>query len=239
MLRTLTFGDLESGVWGAAWDLGDGQPGFALLGDASDAELTDGWGVSGEGVSLESAPTSESTELPDGFDQLATVSGGITIDGAEVSIECLGRRGLRLDLDPAAYESVRDISAWFAADDGVALTAARPLGSAGHADDLVAVSAFESGHPLPVAEPRLSTTYAPDGSPIRAGLELWLEDPREGDGPEEDEEHVVLHPRRAAGEAAGTVAAAEAGSLAVKARLFRWHARGREGAGVYVLARLR
>jgi hypothetical protein len=239
MLRTLTFGDLESGVWGAAWDLGGGQPGFALLADALDAELTDDWGVTGAGVSLKSAPTSEATDLPGGFDQLVTVSGSITIGGAEVSIECLGRRGLRSDLDPAAYESVRDISAWFTAEDGLALTSARPPGSRGHADDLVTVSAFELGHPLPISEPRLSTAYAPDGSPIRAGLELWLEDQRDGDGTEEDQEHVVLHPRRAAGEAAGNVAITEAGALAVEARLFRWHARGMEGAGVYVLARSR
>jgi hypothetical protein len=242
MLRTLTFGDLKSGIWGALWDAGDGGPRFALVGDGADvsgAVLTDDWGVMGEAISLQSTASGEPTELPDGFDQLATVSGRLTIAGAEVSVQSLGRRGLRGTLDPAAYESVRDVSAWFTADDGVALTSARPAGARGHADDVVSVSAFESGHPLAISEPRLSTTYASDGSPIRAGLELWLQDQREGEQAEEEQEHVVLHPRRAAGEATGSIAVTESDSLAVEARLFRWHSRGLEGAGVYVLARSR
>jgi hypothetical protein len=243
MLRTLTFGDLDSGVWGAAWELGNGA-GFALIGAndifaAPDAMLTGDWSLTGDGVELESSASGEPAELEDGFDDLATIRGRARIGDTERMIECVGRRGERRAFDPTAYESVRDVSAWFSVDDAIFLLAARPPGNAGHGNDLITASAFESRLPLPIDEPRLSTTYGPDSAPVRAGLELWLEQQEPGDGSEENSEHVVLHPLRAAGEAVGVLATTAAGSLAVEARLFRWHARGRDGAGVYVLARSR
>ena len=54
-------------------------------------------------------------------------------------------------------------------------------------------------------------------------------------GPEPDQQY----PRRASGEALGARAHALAGGLELKAEPFRWHSRGREGAGMYVLARRR
>jgi hypothetical protein len=224
-LRTLTFGDLESGTWGAAWEL-DGQPGFALVGDMS-ASLSDDWRVTGEGVELDTVPGSALSELADGFDELVTVQGRV----AERSVECLGRRSERHALDPADYESIRDVSAWFAPDEGVALLAARPRRARGHDAELVTVSAFEAGRSLPIADPRLSTTYGADGSPTRAGVELWLEQP-------DDEEEEAHHPPyRAAGEAVSPSAAVTIGPLAVEGRLFQWHWRGNEGAGVYLIVR--
>jgi hypothetical protein len=232
MLRTLTFGDLDSGLWGAAWELGDGRGGFALVGDgAREAVLTDDWRVTGDELELE---TAADDQPPEDFDQLVRVRGRVRIAGTEHSLDCLGRRGTRKTLDLAGYESVRDVSAWFSPEDGLALVAARPAGSPGHAADLLTASAFEAGHPLAIAEPRLSTTYDADGSPIRAGLELWLERPVDQDEPGEE---TLRYPRRVAGEAASGLANAGTGSLLVQARLFRWHARSEEGAGVYVLAR--
>lgn len=228
-LRTLTFGDLDSGIWGAAWNLGGGDGSFAVIGDLS-GSLTDDWRLTGEGVELEVVADGVRSELEDGFDELVTVRGRV----AERPIECLGRRGERRTLDPAGQESVRDISAWFGPDDGIAVLATRRRGARGHDDELLTVSAFEAGQPLPVAEPRLSTTYAGDGTPIRAGLELWVE--RSDDHGAGDEESV-LYPKRAAGEAVGAVATVSAGPLLVEARLFRWHARGEDGAGVYVIVR--
>ena len=81
----------------------------------------------------------------------------------------------------------------------------------------------------PVEDPRLSTTYGDDGWPARAGLELWLA------GSDSDERY----PHRASGEATGARAQALAGDLEVRAEPFRWHSRGREGAGMYFLARRR
>jgi len=78
-------------------------------------------------------------------------------------------------------------------------------------------------------EPRLSSTYAPDGRPIRAGLELWF---TEG---EDDDVHEFS--RRAAGQAIGAGAALDVPQTEgdFQAGLFRWTARGLEGAGVYRL----
>ena len=112
------------------------------------------------------------------------------------------------------------------------MTAARPTKASGHQTDQLTASLFEAGHALPVAEPRLSTSYTSGGSPTHAGLELWLERP----GDEESADETGRYPRRAAGEAAGSPATTVAGSLAVEARLFRWHSHGHVGAGVYLLA---
>jgi hypothetical protein len=231
----LNFADLDSGVWGVAWDLGADRSGVVLIGDRAgfaspEAALTGTWEISGDEVDLESV----AEELA-GVDQLIAVRGRLRLNGTEHRIDCLGRRGLRADLDPLALESVRDVSAWFAPEDGLALTAARSPGSTGQEDDRLTASFFEGGRLLAIAEPRLSTTYGADGSPIHAGLELWPEPPADQDGTD----HTPSYPRRAAGEAAGSPATATAGSLSIEARLFRWHSHGHEGAGMYVLARLR
>lgn len=225
-VKTLTFGDLDSGIWGAAWDLGDGRDGFGLVGELG-ASLTDDSHLVGERVDLEVAAGGVRAEFEEGFDELVTVQGRI----ADREVECVGRRGERHGLDPAGYESIRDVSAWFAPNEGVALIAARARRSRGHDAELLTVSAFEAGHPLPIVDPRLSTTYAADGSPSRAGLELWVQEP---ESTEEESHHP---PYRAAGEATGASATATAGSLTAEGRLFRWHWRGHEGAGVYLIVR--
>jgi hypothetical protein len=76
-----------------------------------------------------------------------------------------------------------------------------------------------------VADPRFSTTYTAAGKPLRASFELWL-------GQAEEE-----FPRRAAGEAVGPAASLHVAGMDVRAALFRWHSRGLDGAGVYILAR--
>jgi hypothetical protein len=238
-LRTLAFGDLDAGLWGAAW--GGADP-FVAIGalDSADSSLgglaridgssaTDDWTVSGQGTELTVSPRSEPARSPeiDGFDQLCRVRGHFVLDGAEHQVDSLGRRGIRPELDLQAFETIRDVSAWFEPDEGIALTALRPRGVAGHDHDIVVASVFEAAGALPVADPRLSTTYTAGGRPVRAGVELWL-------GGEEDGEQQ--YPRRAGGEALGASASAKNG-LDVQAHAFRWHSRGRDGAGVYLLVR--
>ncbi len=73
--------------------------------------------------------------------------------------------------------------------DGIAVAAVRPRKASGHANDAVHAALLDPcAGVTAVAEPRLSTTYGGDGTPTRAGLELWLED---------ENEH---YPRRAAGD---------------------------------------
>jgi hypothetical protein len=256
-LRTLAFGDLETGIWGALWELGDGQT-IAVFGDASAgaattpavtlaaAESEGTWTVSGDGVALDAAPEGDASTLSDGFDQLVRVTGGLTLEGRALEVDCVGRRSARQQLEPTAFESIREVSAWFGPELGLSVLAARPRDANSHADDLIAGSVLDQGHPLRVVDPRLSTTYKA-GLPIRSGLELWLE--RQPTSEDEDEdpdaesyelrgEPVEHFPRRAAGEAAGSRGDARDGSLELHAELFRWHSRGREGAGVYLLARV-
>ena len=118
----------------------------------------------------------------------------------------------------------------FGPDDAVALTALRQRRASGHGGDLVVATVFDPTGAVAVADPRLSTTYAADGTPLRAGMELWL------DVAEDSDEQ---YPRRAAGEATGLRAAATVDGLSVSAHAFWWHSRGTDGAGVYLLAQAR
>ena len=121
------------------------------------------------------------------------------------------------------------MSTWFEPDEGLALMAFRARKAKSHDGDVVTAAVLGPERAAPVEDPRLTTTYDAGGWPIRAGLELWLA----GEGEEEQ------FPRRASGEAAGARAQSAAGELDLRAEPFRWHSRGRDGAGIYILARRR
>ena len=97
------------------------------------------------------------------------------IDGSEREFDLPGRRGERSELDLGRFDAVREVCAWFAPGDGVALSSLRPRGAKGHDRDVIAATVFEPGGSAPVSDPRLSTTYAADGHPIKVGLELWID----------------------------------------------------------------
>jgi hypothetical protein len=239
-MRTLAFGDLGAGVWGAAWLPDDRDEGFVCLGAPDAVALPDGrlagsraggeWKLLGEGTELTLAPIEDPVDLasPDGasagFEQLCRVTGRFGAQATEV--DCLGRRGQRdgrVELEQ--LEAVRDVSAWFEPSDGLAVVSLRPRSARGNDADVLTAAVLDSGAPTPVADPRFSTTYSSAGRPIRSSLELWL-------GQEEEE-----YPRRAAGEALGPYASARDDGVEIHASLFKWHSRAREGAGVYILAR--
>lgn len=241
-VMTLSFGDPEAGVWGSAWIPGSGQPAFIGLWAAGHVTLprvgVDGfgeaaeWRLEGDGAELVVSPAGQAvTPTPDaaipGFEQLCRVRGAFDVDGAEQHVDCLGLRGALTgapDLD--RFESFREVSAWFEPADGLAVVVLRPRGNRGHDSDLVSAALLDGETVTAVADPRLSTTYATSGRPARVSVELWL------DGDEEE----TRYPRRAAGEAIGTRAQATVGALDLQTELFRWHSRGREGAGVYLTA---
>jgi hypothetical protein len=237
----MAFGDLSAGLWGAAW--GGADP-FAAIGSLSPGALTpsaaaaiegsdpaEDWTFSAPGAELSLSPVSEPARLAgaDGFDQLCRITGQVVLDSSEHVVSCLGRRGSRAEPDLRDLESIRDISAWFDPAEGLVLTALRPRGGAGHDRDIVSASIFESSGVIPVADPRLSTTYAADGQPVRMSLELWLTENEEGE----------QYPIRAAGEALGARAASTRGGFDVQAFALRCHSRGHEGIGVYMLVRPR
>jgi hypothetical protein len=260
-LRTLAFGDLERPVWGAAW-IADADGDAAWTPDADGAALaalggaggggassvvvdldlsTDRqageWRLHGERASLTASPTRELVAVPEngdqleGFDQLCRVTGRFELDGAEVPVDCVGLRTVRSGAtDAGKLESVRVVAAWFEPDEGLALTALRARKAKAHSGDVITAAVFGPDGSAAVEDPRLTTTYEAGGWPIRAGLELWVG----GDG-EQEQQHV----RRASGEATGAPAQATRDELDVRAQLFRWHSRGRDGAGIYILARRR
>jgi hypothetical protein len=242
MLRTLAFGDLETGIWGAGWG---GEEPFLAVGvglDAPGASLDaaalagtradEDWRLEGAAVELVISADVEPAVVPDsaGFDQLCRIRGTATVSGASHEVDCVGRRGTRNDLELATLDSLRDISVWFGPEHGVALTALRPEGVSGHGEDRINVAVFEAGQLVQVADPRLSTTYGSARMPSRASLELWLET-------DEEEDDTPQHARRLAGEALGGCARGNRGGANVQANVFRWHISGQDGCGVYMVVR--
>ena len=247
-LRTLAFGDLEGTVWGAGWfsDSTDGALSILGAGDAPPAVVTgrppvtdslDGdWQLDGAGH-LVVAPAAEAVGLHvpqdqfEGYDQLCRVTGRLNLDGSEHEVDCLGvRTWFPGPVDVERYESIRAVSTWFEPDVAMAVTAFRARKAKSHDSDLIVAAMIGPEHSTAVDDPRLSTTYEAEGWPLRAGLELWLPSP-------EDSEQQ--YPRRASGEALGARAHAQTATLDLRAEPFRWHSRGRDGAGMYILARRR
>jgi hypothetical protein len=242
-LRTLAFGDLDAGAWGCAW--GASAPQLALGTPQAQTPLPgapvsiggslpgEDWTVAADGVELTVSPEAESlpassSAIP-GFDQLVRVRGRAVVAGAERQIDLPGRRGIRPGLDLSQLESIREVCAWFAPGDGIALTALRPRGAKGHDRDAIGACVFEPGAGREVADARLSTTYTGDGHPVKVGLELWL------DLDDSDQQY----PRRAGGEALSAGAAWAQPGLGFEAHLLRCQSRGEEGVGVYLLGRLK
>jgi hypothetical protein len=239
-LRTLAFGDLDGVGWGIAWFPDPSHPGFVALGSGQDAVTVEahlepdddsgGWRLHGYGVELNVSPAGEEAgDLRGEFDAVCRVHGGITVEAVEHDVDCLGRLAVHsgtADLDK--FQSVRDVSAWFDPAHGLSLVALRPRKARGQDADVVSAVALEPEGPLAIEDPRLSTTYAGDGRPLRVGLELWL-----SAGDDDDEE---LYPRRAGGETLGVAATGRLGRFDVLAQFVRWDSRYGDGAGVYLLA---
>jgi hypothetical protein len=249
-IRALAFGDLVTGVWGVAGSSAAG----ATASFSDDFELDAGSGredslLAAGGLELRFTPTSDAapflpaTPAIEGHVQICEVTGAVRVEGVEREIECLG---IRIELTPpeSKLESARLAAAWFGAGLGTAAVALRPARARGHESDLVACAFVDDGQPLEIDDPRLSTTYTDAGVPLRVGLELWPVEPphddatNEGDEQPEDEgedERPAYYPRRLAGESARDGSELVLPGTTLRAELFRWHTRGREGAGVYVI----
>ena len=167
-LRTVAFAELDASVWGAAWSPAPDREGFVAVGGgessgAASARLSAGdddaeWLLRGAGVELtvSAASAAVATGIGSGFDQLCRVRGRASVDGAEREIDCIGRRGghgdgVKLD----KFDSVRDVSAWFAPADGLAVVALRPRKSRGQDSDLLEVAVLDPQKKSPVEDPRM------------------------------------------------------------------------------------
>jgi hypothetical protein len=231
-LRTLSFFDFDGRLWGAALHgsvpvltLGTVAGTRSAIGSESiDWSVEDErWQLTGDGFELTVTPAPDAD--PSGH-ELCQVRGHWSFDGAEHTVDCLGARtNGDPEVELQGLDSLRSVSAWFESDEGLMLLSVRPKGAAGHERDRLTAAVFEHGSSVPVNDARLSTTYTAQGLPTRASLELWL-----GDG---ETEHLW----RAAGEAVAPAADVAHDGLGVRVEPFRWHSKGREGPGVYLLAR--
>lgn len=188
--------------WTVRWD-----------GDATGFELA---------LTAACAPAERSVGL-DGYEQLVRVEGTVRAGGETAEIQGVGQRGHTwgvVEWDGLAL--TRGVSAWLG-DGGVVLEATRPERADGHDGEQVWAALVHQGEPVPVDDPRLSTTYDGDGHQRRAGLELWMT--------EEDD-----YPLRAAGEAI-CGSSLELGALTLDLAFFRWRAEGTEGVGRYDVLR--
>jgi hypothetical protein len=168
----------------------------------------------------------------EGYEQLCTVEAEVTTDGRARELRCLGQR--EHAWGTAHWDRIAratTVSAWLAPDRALALRAIRPADAEGHEDEAVSAVLVEDDPadpeggptPVPVAEPRLSTTYDGEGHQRRAGLELWV-----------GEEDAL--PRRAGGRAlCGTTL--DLGRLRLDTAFFAWRMEGREGVGRYDVVR--
>ena len=159
----------------------------------------------------------------EGYEQLARVRGTVRAGDVTEEVDAVGQRGHAWGVaDWSSLALVRSVSAWFG-DGGVVLESARPADAGGHDAEDVWAALVEGGEPVPVLDPRLSTTYDGDGHQRRAGLELWVTE-EEG------------YPVRAAGEVV-CGSSLDLGALRLDLAFFKWRAHGAEGVGRYDIVR--
>jgi hypothetical protein len=234
----VAFGSLEDGICGLL--VAGTEPALVLAQLAADAVPTtlavvlsqdggddDATTVSGDGIALRlSSPIPATTTADDdGALTLRRLAGTATIAGAERELDhgavsCAG-------LNAGRASAMRLAAGFFPGDADVALLAIRPDGAKGQDRDEIAAVIGAEPAGMTIFDPKLSTTYSGSGVPLKMGLELWVGESEEGD----------QFPRRTAGEALGASAELTAGGVHISARALRCHARGEEGAGMYLLVR--
>ena len=238
---TLAFGDRAAGLYGLARTaLGGGESsGRGILFDGAEpvAVRSEGvavdvleplrrWKVSFAGgfdLDVEALSEPAEVEVGDtrGYEQLCRVRG----TAAGRPVDCLGQRGHTWgSADWSKLALARTVSAWLDDRTAVTVSAVRAASAKHHADEAISAHVLLDGRPVPVGDPRLSTTYDADGRQIHAGLELWVTD--------EDGEF----PHRVAGDVVcGTTL--DLGRLRVDCAFFEWHMDGRTGVGRYDVVR--
>ena len=219
-LRTLAFGDLDSGDWGLVWRLGDADP--VIAGPAAFAATEPVFEPELEWTVTQEPGEDGDDDVPE---PVTARIGTVRSDRDGQPVEHLGIEVVHLLDAFGELDSLRQVLAWFAPDDALAVSSARPRKSAGHDRDHLLAAMHEPDGALAIDEARMSTTYGEGGVPTRMSLELWTS----------DEEHG--YPRRAAGEASASAVSAETPTVALAVHPMRCHRAGRDGLGLYVLAR--
>jgi hypothetical protein len=162
----------------------------------------------------------------EGYEHLVHVRGTVRAGGEEIAVDCLGQRGHQWGAPDWDHMSLaRTVSAWFAPDLAVLLSAIRPAKAREHDGEELQATVLEGlpVAPIAIATPLLSTTYDSERHQRAAGFELWREE--EGS-----------YPRRAAGEVVcGT--SLDLGRLRLDCSFFAWRMAGQTGVGRYDILR--
>jgi hypothetical protein len=230
------FGDVEAGLGGLAWDVG--EPGALLLSEGAVHPATFALEEGGDASTLHITTgdvTVEATLIP----QTAAITlGGKTSRIALDVIACAAE--VRFAGEAQTARCPGQICRWFgdplegaatfrhlainAGDDSLLVAEARgETGARGHGDELSEAWLLQAEDVSRFEDVFISTEYDGDGDPTRLGLELW---------PEEAERASRAAATRIAGSALG---GAKTG--AAWAGLFRCHTDGSEGSGSYLLCR--
>jgi hypothetical protein len=202
--------------WTISFDSGD-EGGFELEVEAlGEAGVIDAESPAGEAGGMTA------------YEHLCRVRGTVRVGREELAVDALGQRGHAWgapDWDRMAL--ARSVGAWLDDDLGVVVSSVRPAKGSEHDAEAMTAVVLQGSPvaPVPITEPRLSTTYDAEHRQRRAGFELW---PAEGES----------YARRGAGEVlCGT--SLDLGRLRLDCAFFRWRMEGRSGVGRYdVLRRL-
>jgi hypothetical protein len=230
------FGDLEAGLGGLAWDVG--EPGALLLskGDVrpatfaleDDREITTVVVTAGDdSVEATLSPQRVLIEHPDAenpfeFKAIECVA-EVRSKGEGQTFESPGQISRWIG-DPLAGAAVlRHLAIGGPADSLLLATARGAPGAAGHGSEEAVGWLLSAESGTPYEETLISTQYDGDGDPTRIGLELW---------PEDADQSSRAAATRVSGSLLGGVRTGP-----VWAGLFRCHADGVEGLGSYLLWR--
>jgi hypothetical protein len=159
----------------------------------------------------------------EGYEQVCSVSGTVTVAGRERQVRGFGQRGHSWgnpDWDKIAL--TRAVGAWLEDGSGVVLSTVRSIKADTHAGEASWGALVDPEQSRSVDDVRLSTTTDDAGRQIRAGLELWLDS--------ED------FPHRGSGEVL-TGSTLELGALRLDVAFFSWSVEGRSGVGRYDVIR--
>lgn len=230
------FGDVQAGLGGLAWDLG--EPGALLLSKGEVRQASFALEQDLETVTVEitaEADTVEatlapqrtliehpSTENPVEFKATASL-GEVRPKGGGQTVECAGQISEWIG-DPLEGAGVLRHLAVGGAPGSLLIAIARGLpGGDGHGSERAGGWLLSGDSGVPYEEALISTQYDGAGDPTRFGLELW---------PEDADQSSRAGATRVSGTLIGGFAAG-----AFWAGLFRCHTDGAEGLGSYLLWR--
>jgi hypothetical protein len=230
------FGDVEAGLGGLAWDLG--EPGALLLSKGAvrqatfalehDLETTT-VEITADADTIEASLSPQRTliEHPDAenpveFKATAAVA-EVRSKGGSQTFECAGQISEWVGNPLEGAGILRHLAIGGAPDTQLIATASGAPGAEGHGSERAVGWLLTADTGVPYEETLISTQYDADGDPTRIGLELW---------PEDADTSSRAAATRVSGSLLGGLRAGP-----VWAGLFRCHTDGTEGLGSYLLGR--